>query len=187
MLPFTNMSTLSYRTECTIMSLAAAIQVMWIVWISTRESMCASQSAQMASRRSEASPPRGARLKSVCIYKHVAEIPGSTNAIWLFSMGNPLAAYLNTVLPKPLPKTLQTQTVCWTDWRPWRDDFYEDGPEIHSTAEMCECLPLPQAIGDWHRAGQMGLLDEPPTFYFSKKKRHLGQDIRGGRQSKALK
>lgn len=28
LVPFTNMSTLSYRTECTIMSLAAAIQVM---------------------------------------------------------------------------------------------------------------------------------------------------------------
>lgn len=181
------MSTLSYRTECTIMSLAAAIQVMWIVWTSTWESMCASQTAQMPAGRSEASSPWGARLQSVYIYKHAAEIPGSTNAIWLFSVGNPLAAYLNTVLPKSLPKILQTQTVCWTDSRPWRDDFYEDGPEIHSIAEMCELLLF------WYACHSLWWLvtdTEPdrwgssmsPSFLLVdlKKKKKLGQNIRGG-------
>lgn len=46
LVPFTNMSTLSYRTECTIMSLAAAIQVMWVLQIPTWESKCGSQTTQ---------------------------------------------------------------------------------------------------------------------------------------------
>lgn len=52
------MSTLSYRTECTIMSLAAAIQVMWIVWISTWESKCGSQTAQTAGQPKWSLVPR---------------------------------------------------------------------------------------------------------------------------------
>lgn len=49
---------------------------------------------------------------------------------------------------KALPKMLQTLTVCWTGLkyvkpcriRPRRDDFYEDGPEILSTAEVSQLL-----------------------------------------------
>lgn len=66
--------------------------------------------------------------------------------------GKPLAAYLNTFLPKLLPKCFRCCQVCWTVFkfdngschtRPWSDGFFlnDEGPEIQSAAEVSE-LPL---------------------------------------------
>lgn len=78
------LSTLSSRTECTIMSLDAAIQVMW-VWhnFPARESVCLAlptpQPAKARAPRPHRPPHRvhDSRPEWVSISKHVASIPGS--------------------------------------------------------------------------------------------------------------
>lgn len=94
------------------MSLAAAIQVMWVLQNSTWESKCGSQTRQPASQSESSSHEvHDRRLKSVCIYKHVASIPGSTNAIWLFSMGNNLLHIWILSFQSPSQNAYDTDSV----------------------------------------------------------------------------
>lgn len=77
------MSILFYRTECTIMSLAAAIQVMWVLWISTCKSC--NQIAQPKRRL----VPRVVKLKTPSESVLLLCACGGTNATWLSSVENP--------------------------------------------------------------------------------------------------
>lgn len=79
------------------MSLAAAIQVMWLFQIAAWGSQ--------GGGGTDARPRLKCdwRSKSVWVHKHVAQIPGSSNAIWPLSTGwggDPLAAYLSAALWK---------------------------------------------------------------------------------------
>lgn len=96
--------------------------------------------------------------------------------------GKPLAAYLNTILPKLLPKCFRSweciELIGIWQWalsktlKRWLF-FYDDGPETQSTAEVSE-FPL-----SWYACHYPQMFDMEPDKWATLITAFLGQNCRG--------
>ena len=169
------------------MSLAAAIQVMWVLRISTWESECGSQTTQPAKVM-----PHPMRYMTEVCFVSISMWPRFLAVLKLKTAAlhrKPLAAYLNNVFPKPFPKCFRhrqcneliklwqgalshktfEEAICMKMDRrysqlQWYQNFYAGMPAASS-----EFWPV--MVGDWHGDRQMRILWSATAF--------LGQNMRG--------
>lgn len=147
---FTNMSALSYRTECTIMSLAAAIQVMWAFQVWAWESECgsptvpASQPAKVRPRPARCTTEHSSQSVFISMWPRVL-------AVWTRYGCSPweTTCCISEFCPSkaPLPKrfrhSLPIELTLTTSL--WGDGFCRAGPERQS--ELLHSL-----LGGWLEA-----------------------------------